>query len=93
MIGVCTLELDLPGAASLKDKRAIIQSLLRRLHNSYNVTVAEIDHLNAINSAVITFAVVSNSSQQANVTISKIMAWIDEHYTDALIASETIEIL
>lgn len=92
-IGVCTLELDLPGMSSLKDKRSVISSLIRRLHNSYNVSAAEIDDLNAINAAVITFAIVSNSSQHANQIISKIMAWIDDHYTDVLITNETIEIL
>lgn len=92
-IGVCTLELELPGMTSLKDKRSVISSLIRRLQTSYHVSAAEIDDLNVINSAVITFAVVSNSTQQANQVISKIMAWIDDHYTDVLITNETIEIL
>lgn len=92
-IGVCTLELELPGMTSLKDKRSVISSLIRKLQTGYHVSAAEIDDLNVINAAVITFAVVSNSSQQANQVISKIMAWIDDHYTDVLITNETIEIL
>jgi uncharacterized protein YlxP (DUF503 family) len=92
-IGVCTLELELPGMTSLKDKRSVISSLIRKLQTGYHVSAAEIDDLNVINSAVITFAVVSSSGQQANQVISKIMAWIDDHYTDVLITNETIEIL
>lgn len=93
MIGVCTLELELPGVVSLGEKRSLIRSLIHKLHRSYNVSAAEIDDLNAVNSAVIAFAVVSNSAQLANSTISKIMSWIDDHHTDTLIANETIEIL
>ncbi|MFN8459796.1 MAG: DUF503 family protein, partial [Anaerolineae bacterium] len=31
VIGVCTLELNIPAAASLKDKRQVVKSLIARL--------------------------------------------------------------
>ncbi len=41
VIGVRSWELLLPGAQSLKDKRAVLTSLKDRLHNQFNVSAAE----------------------------------------------------
>jgi len=40
-IGVYMIELHLPGARSLKDKRQVFRRLKDRLHSRYNVSVAE----------------------------------------------------
>jgi len=42
-VGVLTLELRLPEARSLKDKRHVVQGLKERLRHKFNVAVAEID--------------------------------------------------
>jgi hypothetical protein len=43
-VGLCIVQIHLPGAASLKDKRQALRSLKDRLREHYNVAVAEIDH-------------------------------------------------
>jgi len=43
-VGVLTLEIQLPYAHSLKDKRSVVQSLRNRLRARFNVAVAELDH-------------------------------------------------
>ena len=40
-VGVYTLELHLPSARSLKNKRQVVKSLKDRLRSRYNVAVAE----------------------------------------------------
>jgi uncharacterized protein YlxP (DUF503 family) len=42
-IGVCTFELHLPGARSLKDKRQVVRSVKERLRARHNVAVAEVE--------------------------------------------------
>jgi uncharacterized protein len=42
-IGVVTLEIVLPNAHSLKDKRHVVKGLQDRLRAKFNVAVAEID--------------------------------------------------
>lgn len=42
-VGIYTLELHLPGARSLKDKRQVLRRLKDRLRARLNVAVAEID--------------------------------------------------
>lgn len=93
IVGVCTIELEIGGMDALKGKRAVIQSLIKRLRNTFNVAAAEIDRLNDIDTAVIAFTTVSNSSQHANQTITHVLNWIDEHAHDVLVTSETVEIL
>ncbi len=43
-IGLLTLEIHIPDARSLKDKRQVIRSLKDRLREHFNVAVAELDH-------------------------------------------------
>lgn len=43
-IGLLTLEIHIPGARSLKDKRQVVRSLKDRLRARFNVAVAELDH-------------------------------------------------
>ncbi len=42
IIGVLTLQLHLGEANSLKDKRRILKSLIARIKNRFNVSVAEV---------------------------------------------------
>ena len=41
-IGFCRLELYLPAAASLKDRRQVARSMTARIRNKFNVAVAEL---------------------------------------------------
>jgi uncharacterized protein YlxP (DUF503 family) len=43
-IGLLTLEIHIPDARSLKDKRQVLRSLKDRLRAHYNVAVAELGH-------------------------------------------------
>ena len=43
-IGLLTLEIHIPDAQSLKDKRQVLRSLKDRLRAHFNVAVAELDH-------------------------------------------------
>ena len=43
-VGLLTLELHIPDAQSLKDKRQVLRSLKDRLRRDFNVAVAELEH-------------------------------------------------
>lgn len=66
VIGVAVWELLLPGCASLKEKRMVVKSLKDRLHNQFNVSVAETAHHDAHERAEITACVVSTDRKHAN---------------------------
>lgn len=93
IIGLCTVEFELPGVHSLKDKRSILKSLLTRMHNQFNVSTAEIDFQDALNASVIAFTTVTTDTRHVNQMISTILNWIEKNYPDALIVNQEIEIL
>jgi len=55
--------LALPGIGSLKAKRSIVKGVIGRLQSRFNVSVSEVDHLDAHQVAVIGMAVVANDSR------------------------------
>lgn len=93
IVGICTLELHLPGVGSLKEKRSILKSLMARARQQFNVAAAEVDYQDSWQSAVIAMTTVSNSTQHVNSMLSHLINWIEENFPDAMLVQETIEIL
>ncbi len=62
-VGVLTLEIQIPYAHSLKEKRAVLRKMKDRLRARFNVAVAELDHQDVWQRA--TLGVVSISDSQA----------------------------
>jgi len=44
VIALLTLDIHVPHAQSLKDKRMVVRSIKDRLRSKFNVAVAEVDH-------------------------------------------------
>lgn len=60
LVGLLTVELHLPEARSLKDKRSVVVGLLDRLSQRFNVAVAEVAALDQHQTAVLALATVAN---------------------------------
>lgn len=60
-VGVLTLEIQLPYAHSLKEKRAVVRKMKDRLRSRFNVAVAELDHQDVWQQATLGVVSVSNS--------------------------------
>jgi hypothetical protein len=63
-VGVVVWELEVLGAQSLKDKRSVVKSLKERLHNRFQVAVAETGHLELWQRAELTACAVSAARVQ-----------------------------
>ena len=66
-IGLLTLEIHLPYAHSLKEKRLVVQKIKDRLRARFNVSVAELDHQELWQRSLV--GVVSISSDQRNLEL------------------------
>lgn len=62
-IGALTLELYIPHAHSLKEKRMVVRSLKERLRARFNVAVAELDHQDLWQRSLIGVVSVSGDSK------------------------------
>jgi uncharacterized protein YlxP (DUF503 family) len=72
VIGVRSFELHLAGAHSLKEKRSVIKSLKDRLHNEFNVSVAETGRHDVWQSAEITVCLVAGDRRHAECVLEAV---------------------
>jgi hypothetical protein len=92
-IGVCTIELRLPGNGSLKGKRSIIKSVCTRISREYNVSIAEVDAQNLWQRAVLGVSCVSSSSAYAHRLLERVVQWIEVNRPDVELLEYHIELL
>ena len=90
-IGVCKLELRLPENQSLKGKRRVIKSIIARLRNEYNVSVAEIDNQGLWQLATLGITCVSNHRRHADETLSNVVRFVAQSYPDVELVSSEVE--
>jgi uncharacterized protein YlxP (DUF503 family) len=93
VVGICTLALDIPDSKSLKDKRRVVKSVIARVRNQFNVSVAEVDDNDVWHSAVIGMACVSNDPAYAHGLLEKAVRSVANTRLDANVADYEIEIL
>ena len=78
-VGILTIVLSIPGSDSLKDKRHVVKSILDLARNRFNVSAAEIDHLDSHRSAGLAFACVCNDRAVANSMLDKIRSYVESN--------------
>lgn len=73
VVGLCTIELYLPGVGSLKGKRQVLLSLKDRIQGKFNVSVAEVDANDLWQRAVLGVACVSNDGRHVNKVLDSVL--------------------
>lgn len=76
VVGVLSVRLFVPEAHSLKDKRQVLQSLLARIANRFNVSVAEVGLNDSRNTAEIAAACVANETAQVQRVLDSVLRTI-----------------
>jgi uncharacterized protein YlxP (DUF503 family) len=93
VIGVCQITLHLPECHSLKEKRQIVKSIMARVHNQFEVAVAEVANNDLWQLATLGMSCVSNSSQHASEKLEHVRNYIEETRPDLIISNLETEIL
>lgn len=78
VVCVISIELFIPMAHSLKEKRKHIKSLKERLQNRFNASVSEVGYLDDWQRAVLGVAMISNDRRYLEKQYSKIEKFILE---------------
>ncbi len=92
-IGICTIELQLPGNTSLKGKRSVLKSIVTRVGREFNVSIAEVDDQDVWQRAVLGVGVVSNSAAYAHRQLERVVEWIESNRPDTVLLGYSIEML
>lgn len=93
VIGTCIITLYLPTAHSLKDKRRVIKSLLARIRNEFNVSIAEVDAQDVWQQSVLAVVCVSTSPKYAHGQLETVVRFIEAQRPDIPLVSYEIELL
>ena len=73
-VGVLTLEIQIPYAHSLKEKRAVVLKIRDRLRARFNVAVAELDDQEAWQRATLGVVSISNSQALLESVFQQVLA-------------------
>jgi uncharacterized protein YlxP (DUF503 family) len=75
-IGVLQLELSIPDAMSLKDKRRVVLSIKDRIRHNHNVSIAEVGALDEHRRSILGLAMVSNDRRYVEGALSKLVDFV-----------------
>lgn len=92
-VGILTLEIQLPGCKSLKEKRSRLKPLITRLHREFNVSVSELDRLDAWTESIIGCAIISNDRQFTQNALHSIIQWLNLNWPDVTLVDDHIELI
>ena len=92
-VSVATLTMRLPLSLSLKDKRRVVSSARERVRRRFNVSIAEVDLMDARQTAVIGIACVSNSVLLSEQILERVLEFIEAERPDAEVVGWEVETL
>ncbi|HSH81650.1 MAG TPA: DUF503 domain-containing protein [Herpetosiphonaceae bacterium] len=93
IIGSLALTLRMSTVHSLKEKRTIVKSVIARLRNEFNVSVAEVAEQDRWQTAVIGVACVSGDSKYARQQLQAVVDWVYLNRPDVDVVGSEIELL
>ena len=91
-VGLLTLELYIPDAQSLKDKRQVLRSLKDKLRRDFNVAVTELEHHDTWQRSVVGIVTISNEEKHLREVLQKVLDEADRILGSVLI-NQAIEIV
>ena len=76
IVGTLQVQIYMQGVKSLKEKRSIVKSVIGRLKSRFNISVAEVDHNDNKQTALIGISVVSNETRFIDQQFDKIIEFM-----------------
>jgi len=92
VIGLCTIELQIPGSTSLKQKRRVLRSVVSRVRNEFNISIAEVDHQDSWQLATLAVVCVSTDGGYAHGLLERVVRYIDGGRFDLVLLDYTNEL-
>jgi len=76
IVGLLHVEVRVPGARSLKDKRSVVKSLSSQLRGRFNVAVAEVDANETWQRATVGVAAVGSDRAYVQGLVKEVADWL-----------------
>ncbi|MCK5696047.1 MAG: DUF503 domain-containing protein [Desulfobacula sp.] len=78
VVGTGKIKFKLYGVRSLKEKRRIVKSIINRIKNKFNISIAETDYNDSHAWEQIGFSIIGNDSGVVNSKIDKMFTLADD---------------
>jgi len=78
VVGAGKIKFKLYGINSLKEKRRIIKSIIQRIKNKFNISIAETKYNDSHLWSQIGFSIIGNNSRVVNSKMDKVLNLADE---------------
>jgi len=88
VIGLGIITFRIHGCRSLKEKRKVVKSLIRKVQNNFNASVAEVGAHDIYQKAEIGFSMVGTDPRYINSKSDKILNMLEEMGTAEIVDSE-----
>jgi uncharacterized protein YlxP (DUF503 family) len=79
VVSLIRVIIELPGSASLKDKRQVVSSLKEKIRNRFRVAIAEVDLQESLTFAELGAAYVSNSRKLGEQVMNRILHFVENN--------------
>ena len=76
ILGVLRIELHVPGAQSLKDKRSAIKSVKEQMRSHFNVSASEVDANDTWQRATLGVSTVGDEPGRVNGLLAQVKDWL-----------------
>lgn len=88
IIGILLLDLHVPNAHSLKDRRSVLTSLKGQLRNRFNIAVAEVDTTEKWQRATLGISTLGDHRDHVDGVLDRVTDWLRTSPAIALIRAE-----
>ncbi len=88
-IAFCLLEMHIPEATSLKQKRQVIGSMVKRLRNRFNFSVAEVGYKDLWQRSELGIAAICQNSADADRVLEQALSFIERENRVNIISTRT----
>ncbi len=92
VVGTARISLYIQDSHSLKEKRKIVKSVIAKVQQRFNASIAEVDSNDKWQMIGLGISVVGNDRRFVNSVLDKILAYVDSLYLGEMIDSD-IEIV
>lgn len=92
IVGAAVVELHVHGSQSLKEKRGVVRSVMQRLRNRFNVSVAEVGGQDTWQRAVIGVAATGIDRTQVRDMLRRALTFVEDTHL-AEVTNSDVEIL
>jgi len=92
IVGAALIELHVHGSRSLKQKRGVVRSVVQRVRNRYNVSVAEVGGQDTWQRAVIGVSAAGNEAPGVRRTLDRVIEFIESLHLAEVLATD-VELL